>query len=100
MADVADRSAVRAGSIAGPSDVRRTTGGVRPARGCRCSTSGYDAGGHGPIRGRTAAIGYTAAAGAAACVIVPSWAVTGSVVVAAAATLAILFTVAAASIMI
>ncbi|MDV2478363.1 hypothetical protein F8M49_28460 [Rhodococcus zopfii] len=44
--------------------------------------------------------GARAATGAAACVVVPSWAVTGSVVVAVAATLAILLAVAAASIMI
>lgn len=55
-----------------------------------------------PVRSEAGRLlsGARAATGAAACVVVPSWAVTGSVVVAVAATLAILFTVVAASIMI
>jgi hypothetical protein len=44
--------------------------------------------------------GVSLTAGSAACVVVPSWALTGSVGVAAAATLATLCAVAAASIMI
>lgn len=107
VADVADRFAVRPGSIvraggtAGLSDVRRATGGARSVRGGKCTASGRD-GNRSRARSEAGRLGsgVRAATASAACVIVPSWAVTGSMGVALAATLAILFTVAAAWIMI
>ncbi|WP_068164871.1 hypothetical protein [Rhodococcus phenolicus] len=101
--------------------MRGRTGSVRPAR--EYAASPVDVGGRWSARisasstrwpapsrdgsqsaGRSEAgrlrSGARAAVGSAACVIVPSWMVSGSVGVAVAATLAILFAVAAASIMI